>query len=345
MPPVMKTWAITCTPAPGTLGDALNIVERNVPVAGPGEILVKNKVVGIAIDDIRIAEDRFMPLVKANPSNEVPYVPGHECGGIVEAIGDGVTAFKVDDLVYGTTDHCNGWAEYSVLKASFAGKVPEGWTIDKAVAYITGAAVGGAAVDYIAADASSDKVAVVVGASGSIGSAVLQWLVLEKKIQVMGVCSSQKASLVKDLGAETVLEYTRGPWEEQLPEGTPKVDYVFDFVGGTRVEKAAKTILKKDGIFITAVGPNDKPGEGVGWGGLIGMAFKMIWRQIQWDGSWKMAVQADPSDNSTPKLGLQIQPLVDMCVKDGWNKAAVKEAIKRVDSRRAAGRVLLRLSE
>jgi hypothetical protein len=58
-----------------------------------------------------------------------------------------------------------------------------------------------------------------------------------------------------------------------------------------------------------------------------------------------MAVQADPSDNSTPKFGLKIEPSVDMSVKNGWDKVAAKEAMERVDSRRAADCVLLQLSE
>lgn len=76
------------------------------------------------------------------------------------------------------------------------------------------------------------------------------------------------------------------------------------------------------------------------------MGFKIAWRQLSWrSAKWKMAAQADPSDNSTPKLGLKIEPVVDMSVKNGWDKVAGKEAIERVDSRRAVGRVLLQLSE
>lgn len=100
------------------------------------------------------------------------------------------------------------------------------------------------------------KVAVVVGASGSIGSAVLQWLVKEQKIRVMAVCSGEKAKVATDLGAEAVLDYTKGPWKDQLLETTPTVDYVFDFVGGTKVMTAAEKVLNKSGMFITMIGPS-----------------------------------------------------------------------------------------
>jgi NADPH:quinone reductase-like Zn-dependent oxidoreductase len=150
-----------------------------------------------------------------------------------------------------------------VLKASVTGKVPEGWSCDKAVAYITGATVGGAAVDYILKDKESLEGKV------DVGSAVLQWLALEKKIRVMAVCSGKKAKVVTDLGAEAVSDYTQGPWEGQLPYATPKVDYVFDFAGGTKVEAAAKKVLNRGGQFITAVGPSDKSEVGVDWGSMI----------------------------------------------------------------------------
>lgn len=107
-----------------------------------------------------------------------------------------------------------------MLKASVNGKVPEGWSCDKAVAYITGTAVGGAAGDYILKDKESleGKVAVVVGASGSIGSAVLQWLALEKKIRGMAVCSCKKANYRKRPQRSTMsLTLLGAPRSRRLP--------------------------------------------------------------------------------------------------------------------------------
>lgn len=92
------------------------------------------------------------------------------------------------------------------------------------------------------------------------------------------------------------------------------------------------------------VGPNDNTNEAIGCGWVsFAMAGKLLWRTFTWrQPAYIMAVQVDPHDNSTPALGTEhITPLIDRQVSNGWSKENVAKAIERVDSRRAAGRVIL----
>jgi len=76
----MKAWVIKSSPEIGKLGELIELVE-DLPIPEPqkGEIVIKTQYSGIAIDDIRIAENRFLPMLQVHPNETQPFIPGHEC--------------------------------------------------------------------------------------------------------------------------------------------------------------------------------------------------------------------------------------------------------------------------
>jgi NADPH:quinone reductase-like Zn-dependent oxidoreductase len=97
----------------------------------------------------------------------------------------------------------------------------------------------------------------VVGASGAIGSLMVQFL-KSKGAHVIGVCSGANAGLVNALGADDTIDYKQADFGAQ---GRSTYDKVFDLVGGREVETAAYRTLKRKGRFITIVGPVRHIGE------------------------------------------------------------------------------------
>merc|ERR1712176_712192 len=96
---------------------------------------------------------------------------------------------------------------------------------------------------------------------------------------IVGVCSARNIDFVKKLGADNVCDYTKGPIENSLDR---EFDVVFDVVGGENSYKSAKSILGKNGKFITATGPI----EWIGYKKLsivdqLSFIFKMVWGSIQ----------------------------------------------------------------
>lgn len=240
---------------PGTLSNEFSF--RNLPVPDPAEyeIRIKVKYAAINIDDIRIAEGNFVPsTLKDKPTEINPFIPGHDFAGIVDAIGLGVTRLKVGDRVYGQTvlGRNGSWGEYCIAAEKSTGIVPDGWTMQQAVSYVMGSQVGKAAIDTLGD--FKGKTIVIIGVSGSIGNITLQYLV-QNGAKVWGVCSGKNTDKVKQLGAEKVLDYTKGSFDAQILHDKANVDFVIDFVGGEENRKSAFKVLKKSGRFVTAVGP------------------------------------------------------------------------------------------
>ena len=79
-------------------------------------------------------------------------------------------------------------------------------------------------------------------------------LLRRRGVYTVAVCSGANADAVRRLGADEVVDYKRGPFEDQLAEAD-KFDVVFDFVGGSQTQQSAVPLLRRGGQFITAVGP------------------------------------------------------------------------------------------
>ena len=222
-------------------------------------------------------------------------------------------------------------------------KMPDGYSFEEAAA--SGVAGKTAANAVVAAGLQSGQTALVVGASGGIGSIIVQILACQG-VRVIGVCSARNAALVGSLGAETIVDYTRGPFGEQL--GTLKVDAVLDCVGGRDVEQQALLVLKKQGRFTTIVGPHRFIGETrIGLSGIAGMLAYMSRRALLSKLSGPRYCMAG--------FGQSLEPLEKLVLRNGikapidrevpFEIDAVREAVAHVRSHRASGKVVITIAE
>jgi NADPH:quinone reductase-like Zn-dependent oxidoreductase len=171
---------------------------------------------------------------------------GVELAGVVEAVGPGVTEFVAGDEVFGLVRWFGAHAEYiSVAESSPIAHKPTKLTFEEAAGVCDGAMQALSALRV--GGVIKDSRIVIYGASGSLGTAAVQ---IAKHIgaHVTGVTSTKNVELVRSLGADEVIDYTR----EDLTARGPVFDVVIDAVGkyafhwGKRAVKAGGTYVETD---------------------------------------------------------------------------------------------------
>jgi NADPH:quinone reductase-like Zn-dependent oxidoreductase len=174
--------------------------------------------------------------------------PGTDLSGIVEAVGSNVINFKPGDQVMAETGlNCGAYAEYICL--SFDELIvhqPKNVSPEEATGILDGACTALAFFTDQVEIKRGQKV-LINGASGSIGTAAIQ---LAKRFgaEVTGVCSTKNKALVKDLGANNVLDYSKN----ELENSSETFNVIFDTVGKLSYSKAKKNLSQK-GVFLTPV--------------------------------------------------------------------------------------------
>jgi NADPH:quinone reductase-like Zn-dependent oxidoreductase len=343
----MKALAYTRPLEIGELSKELQMLDLPAPEPEKGQLLVRTRASSINIDDLHFAEGTFMGgLHPSRASGETPSIPGVDVAGTVEKLGPEVSGFAKGDEVLGIARSKPGkgtWAEYCCVGERWALKKPAGYSFEEA----SSCAIGGktAANAVISANLSAGQTAVVVGASGGIGSIIVQVL-HQQGVHVIGVCSKKNTDLVGSLGAGSVVDYARGPFGDQLA-GT-SVDAVIDCVGGRETEVQGMKILGKSGRFVTLVGPQQYVGETrTGMGGVMGMLWYMGRRALVSLVSGPRYVMAGMSSSLAPlqELVLQngIKPPIDR--KLPFEVEAVREGVAYVGSHRARGKVVITIAE
>lgn len=176
---------------------------------------------------------------------------GCEFAGVVEATGEGVTDFKVGDRVFGFNDATfGGHAEFLTIPESWAIAVmPGNATFAQAAAISEGAHY--ALNNIRASKIKKGQHAMVYGATGAIGSAAVQ-LLKHLGVVVTAVCNTKNVALVKNLGADRVIDYQT----EDFTKTNEKFHFIFDAVGKSSF-KECKPLLTESGIYVsTELGKN-----------------------------------------------------------------------------------------
>ena len=170
---------------------------------------------------------------------------GTELAGEVEGAGQNVTRFNNGDRVVASTGMAGGGhAQYACLPETGALVIkPDSLSWEEAVAIPFGA---NTALYYLRdlGKIQAGQDVVIIGASGAIGSAAVQ-LAKHFGATVTGVCSGANVELVKSLGADTVIDYTR----KDFTKNGRTYDLIFDVVGATTFDRCQHS-LKPDGVFL-----------------------------------------------------------------------------------------------
>jgi NADPH:quinone reductase-like Zn-dependent oxidoreductase len=229
------------------------------PVPGAGDVLVRVHAAGVGPDVWHLTTGQPYLLRLLGFGLRAPKLPvrGADFAGTVEEIGDGVTRFRPGDEVFGTCD--GAFAEHAVAREDLLAAKPARLSFEQAAAV----AISGCTALQGLRDAGgvrSGQRVLVIGAAGGVGSLVVQ-LAKHFGADVTAVCGTAKTDLVRTLGADHVLDYTREDFTSR------QYDLILD-TAGLRSLRHLRRALTPDGTLVI-VG-----GEGGRWLGGIQRVFR-----------------------------------------------------------------------
>lgn len=215
----MAPYNVTADRAGGP--EVLTYSQAEAPVPGPGQLLVEVAATGVNfIETYRRAG--VYPV-------EYPFVPGSECAGTVEAIGEGVVGFAVGDRV-ATMWGKQTYATHTLIDASRAVRVPESIPLDTAAAMLS----QGITAHYLTRScfevSAGDRVLIHAGAGG-VGRLLIQLSKLRGATVIATTSTGAKAEIARAAGADHVIAYEDAPARVRELAGSEGVDVVFDGVG------------------------------------------------------------------------------------------------------------------
>ena len=203
---------------------------------GAGEVRVRIRAAGVSFVDVLTArgEYQFKP--------PLPFIPGSEFAGVVEALGEGVTQFSVGDRVFGSSMG-GTFAEAGNFRAASLNRIPATMTFEEAAIF----PVNYQTAHYALADRGRARPAetlLVLGAAGGTGYAAVE-VGKHLGLRVIASASSaEKRAAALAGGADAAVETGAADWREQVSaanDGKP-IDIVFDPVGGDATELAFRTL-------------------------------------------------------------------------------------------------------
>jgi NADPH2:quinone reductase len=216
--------------------EAYAIREVELPPPGKGQIRVAVKAIGISYVDVLTADGKY----QVTPP--LPFIPGSECAGLVEAVGEGVTQFAVGDAVMGSS-FGGIFVDVGNFRASSFNKVPAGMTLEEAAVFPPSYTTSYHALKDRGLLKAGETL-LVLGAAGATGIAAIQIGKHFGARVIASASSEKKRALCLAAGADAVVEARAENWRDQVKaaaEGKP-VDVVYDPVGGTATDPAFRTL-------------------------------------------------------------------------------------------------------
>lgn len=215
--------------------EALELRQLPLVAPGPGELRVRVRACGIGATDLTVlaGKYRFAP--------KLPIVGGYEIAGDVDAIGDGVTGFRIGQRVAALTVF-GGFAEYVTREARHFVPVPDDVSDVEAAAVILNYVSAWQMIHRVAGVQRGAR-ALVTGAAGGVGAALLQLLALAG-VAAYGSASLPKHALVEKLGG-IPLDYRKAPVDRLLRAYEPAgVDVAFDAIGGGSIAQCVRAVRR-----------------------------------------------------------------------------------------------------
>ena len=298
--------------------EVLRYEEAPRPAINPDDVLIKVHAAAINPVDWKVREGYLRGFI----DYELPVVLGWDVSGVVEEVGGAVTDLRVGDEVYARPDIARdgAYAEYIAARASEVALKPRSLDHVQAASVPLAALTAWASL-FDAADLQPGQTVLIHAAAGGVGSFAVQ-LAKWKGARVIGTASAANHALLRELGADELIDYTTTRFED-VARG---VDVVFDTVGGDTLARSWG-VLRPGGILVGVV---EQPDEAAAAQRGVRSAFVFI----QPDKA-KLAKLAELID-----AGL-VRPQVSTVLP----LAEARQAHEQSQSGHARGKIVLRVAE
>ncbi|MEV1027056.1 NADP-dependent oxidoreductase [Streptomyces sp. NPDC050264] len=234
--------------------DVLQLIAAEEPHAGPGQVRIAVRAAGVNPVDWRIREGQ---VLGAHPT-QLPSGVGLDAAGVVDEVGEGVEGVEAGDPVFG--EGSSTYAEFAVLSAW--ARIPEGLSFEEAAGYPSVVETALRVIREVTV--RPGQTLLVSGASGGVGSAVLQ-IARDRGIKVIGTAGASNQDYLRSLGALPVT-YGEG-WVERVRQ-LGQVDAALDLAGSGVIRELVE--LTGDPRKVISIADLDAPRFGVRFSGTAG---------------------------------------------------------------------------
>jgi NADPH:quinone reductase-like Zn-dependent oxidoreductase len=227
--------------------DVLRYADVDTPEIGPNDVLVRVRASSINFADHIVMLHGFPMVARLAIGIRRPRVNilGRDIAGTVAAVGAQVTSLAVGDRVLGEVNQ-RGFAEYAAAPAAHLGRIPDGVTFEQAATLPVAGATALQALRL--GGAGPDRTVLVNGASGGVGTFTVQ-LAKALGAHVTAVCSTRNTDLMRSIGADEVVDYTR----DDVTKSAARFDVIVDLAGGYSLG-GMRRLLNPGGVFVASSG-------------------------------------------------------------------------------------------
>lgn len=313
--------------------DALQWKELPLPDPAAGQIRVAIKAASLNFPDLLIIENKY----QMKPP--LPFVPGTEFAGVVEAVGDGVQGFKPGDAVAAFAG-TGGFATHACIPAALAMPLPPGFAFEDAAAFICTYATSHHALIDRAALQPGETV-LILGAAGGVGTAAIQIAKAAGARVIAAASSNDKCERCVQLGADAAINYASGNLRDELKALTEGrgPDIIYDPVGGDLAEPAFRSIAWRGRYLVVGFAQGQIPALPLNLALLKGASLVGVF--------WGEFAKREPHRNAAMLRELaawyaqgKIKPVLDRVLP----MEQLPAAFERMASRQVVGKLVLRNS-
>lgn len=310
--------------------DALTWKELPTPQPAKGQVLIRIQAASLNFPDLLIVQNKY----QMKP--ELPFVPGSEYAGIVEAVGEGVTHLKVGDAV-ACLSGTGGFATHTLAPANLCMPLPKGFSPVDAAAFIMIYATSHHAL-MDRGQLKPGETVLVLGAAGGVGMSAIQIAKLAGAKVIAAASSDEKLAFCKQLGADETINYSTEDLRERLKEltGGHGPDVIYDPVGGLFTEPAFRSIAWRGRHLVVGFAAGDIPAIKINLALVKGASIVGVF--------WGDFARREPEANAkmmqelaTWYLQGKIKPVIDREMP----MSELKAAYARMGSREVKGKLVL----
>ncbi len=212
--------------------EVMKIEDVETPRPMDTQVLVRIHAIGVNPVETYIRSGNY-------PSQpDLPYTPGKDAAGVVVAVGDSVSKFKIGDRVYTANSISGTYAEYTLCDETQLASLPENVSFEKGAGVFIPYATSYRAL-FQKAKAASGETVLIHGASGGVGIAAVQWA-KNAGLRVFGTASSDEGkTLVANQGADAVFDHSQDGYLDAIKDATAGrgVDVIIEMLANVNLQK------------------------------------------------------------------------------------------------------------